>query len=376
MGSSRRHRTTRGQGKTNPGTPSASSRRVVPALIAAGAVLYGLMAFLPRGPAPLTEAWTIHVGAPAQAAWSPTGMVTIHVTSGGGQLLWVDAQGTVSRRLELAGGRVLALSYAGVAVRAGHTLTTFGPAGQTRVITYRHEPSGAFWTEPGLVLTRPVPRSRGILDGHLEAVAGEDRWKRTLEAMVPLEAMALSGGLLVTAVSTVEGQIQTSLHLLVRGLTQWELPLGERLPLGPVPVPGGAAVAVGDTIRAISSGGAQLGRWRLSGEVGALAAAGTGVAAGVSARTLLGEPRYEVVYVENPDRRPRRVAVGGPVEHLAGDDRKVAALAGGELLLLDLATGRSTRHPAPGWVWVALDGPKIVALTKDGNLSGFRLPGP
>jgi hypothetical protein len=324
----------------------------------------------------LTAAWTIHVGSPAQAAWSSLGNVTIHLTSGGGQLLWVDSGGTVLRRRELGGGRVLVLCHAGVVVRSGNTVTAFDPAGQATVITYRHEPSAVFWGEPGLVLARPVLRPRGILDGHLEAMAGEDRWRRTLEGMAPLEALAMSGGLLLTAVSTVEEKVQGNLFFLVQGLTQWQLSLGERLPLGPVPVPGGAVVAVGDTIRAISPQGTELWSRRLPGEVGALAPAGAGVVAGLSGRTLLGNPRHEVAYVEHREGRYFRVAVGGPVEHLAGDSSRAAVLAAGQLFLVDLTTGRSTRHPAPGWVWMALDGNagQVIALTADGNLTGFRLP--
>ncbi|HAI21698.1 MAG TPA: hypothetical protein DCM14_07390 [Clostridiales bacterium UBA8153] len=351
--------------------------RVVLALFAAAAVLYGVMAFLPRGRPPLTEGWTLHVGAPAQAAWSPGGTATIHLASGGGELLWVDAGGATLRRVELAGRRVLDLASTGVILRAGNSVTTIEPTGQTTVTSHRHEPSQVFWTEEGPVFARLVPRPGGTLDGHLEAVTGEGRWRVALEGMVPLAATAMSGGLLVTTVSTAEGNIQGSLFFVARGRIQWQVSLGERLPLGPVPIPDGAAVAVGDTIRAISAQGVELWRLRLPGEVEALAPAGTGVAAGVSARTLFGALQHQVVYVEHPDVRRRRVALKDPVEHLAGDGHTVAVLSGGQLFLLDLATGRSTRHPAPGWIWMALDGSgrQMIALTTGGNLYGFRLPG-
>ncbi|MEW6523541.1 MAG: hypothetical protein AB1445_08215 [Bacillota bacterium] len=375
----RRHPVTisREQLREDWATTASNLRWLFPVLLILGVLMAFAASLLGAGARRLPEAWSITVGAPAFAAWSPEGIAVVYVTSGDGRILWVKSGGLLAHSQELGGRRVLGLSPHGVATGNGTTLQVYGSSAQGTTLPIRGEPAHVFLCGNIQVLARPVLEPHGVLGDHLEIVTGSERWTITLAASAAIGAARVGDGVLVTTLSTVGDRIQAGLSMLSRDKTSWQVPLGERLPAGPVSLPGGAVVAVGDLVKAYTHQGAEMWTYRLPGDVDALEGAGSGVLVGVAVRSLLGNYRHQVIYLDYQGNRRWSVTVGGPVEQLHGDDHTVAVLAKGLLWLVDVTTGKAGRFSATDVTWVAVDSrtQEVVTLTTSGEIRGLRLPG-
>jgi hypothetical protein len=324
----------------------------------------------------LEELWVVTVGEGASSVVLADGSVLVYSPVEGGELLWVDTEGLIARRVAASGRALQALDPAGAVLADDVAIYLLSAGGNESRMAPVAVPEHVFFAGGQLILAASRPGPQGTLGDRVEILAAGKRWVVEAEHDLVIGVTSIDDALVLTALRTDVPTVATAMRMLVDGETLWEVELGDRLSSGPIAVPGGVAVAAGRVLSCYDRSGTR--RWELGtrGDVQLLADTGAAlVAVTTTPASWIGREETGVVYVDYHGKTVWYTKIAGAVEQIEATPDTIAVLQNGELWLIETSRGRAGRTGLEGLSWVGLDesGRRVVVLTQTGVLMSYRI---